>query len=145
MQRRRFLGKIAGIALPLSIVSLANGCASLVTRRVRATDGALRLSLTHYPELTERNGRLRVLPEGTADPIYIFALEDRRFIALSSVCTHLMCTVELQGQLLVCPCHGSTYDRSGAVVRGPAEAPLSRFGTELTPDGTLVVQLRGAT
>jgi cytochrome b6-f complex iron-sulfur subunit len=55
------------------------------------------------------------------------------FIALSSVCTHQVCTVsEYQNQVYECPCHGSQYSTSGAVVRGPATAPLRQFATSFT-------------
>jgi len=42
----------------------------------------------------------------------------------------------------VCPCHGSTYDREGKVLRGPAEEALARYRTALTSDGVIVVDLR---
>ncbi|MCF6169644.1 MAG: Rieske (2Fe-2S) protein [Bacteroidales bacterium] len=43
----------------------------------------------------------------------------------SSHCTHLGCTInKSQGNLLVCPCHGSAFDRNGQAVRGPATQAL---------------------
>ena len=59
-------------------------------------------------------------------------------------CTHLGCTVEIEEGRLVCPCHGSNYDREGRVLRGPAERPLSRFRAELTADDVLVIDLRSS-
>lgn len=46
-------------------------------------------------------------------------------VALSAICTHQGCTVKGDGGELVCPCHGSVYDLSGANVSGPAPKPLS--------------------
>lgn len=61
------------------------------------------------------------------------------FHAFSAVCTHQGCTVEQVAEgLISCPCHGSRFDiDDGAVVRGPADRPLSRvevavFGTRIT-------------
>ena len=52
------------------------------------------------------------------------------FTALSTICTHQQCNVtNVSGSLFVCPCHGSEYDTSGAVVRGPAPSPLRSFTT----------------
>ena len=119
-----------------------HGCASLVTRTVTPVDGRLELAFAHHPELTEAGGSLKVLPAGTSEPVYILAREDGTFAALSPICTHLGCTVEIEGARLVCPCHGSTYDREGRVLQGPAQQPLVRYRTRVSPDGVLVVDLR---
>ncbi len=46
--------------------------------------------------------------------------------AISSVCTHRACDIGWNGQEKVwdCPCHGSRFTPTGAVIRGPAAAPL---------------------
>jgi len=49
------------------------------------------------------------------------------FYALSLVCTHLGCTVVVSEDALSCPCHGSLFDRQGAVVKGPADKALARL------------------
>jgi cytochrome b6-f complex iron-sulfur subunit len=55
------------------------------------------------------------------------------FTALSATCTHQACTITGFGnQTFVCPCHGSQFNTSGAVVNGPAFAPLTRFHTQFT-------------
>ena len=52
------------------------------------------------------------------------------FNAMTAVCTHEACTVErYESGTFTCPCHGSKYNTSGAVVRGPAPASLRRFNT----------------
>lgn len=56
---------------------------------------------------------------------------ETEFIALSAVCTHNGCTVRFvaSSDLLQCPCHGSQFALTGAVLEGPAEAPLQSFPT----------------
>ena len=137
--RREFVERSIGAVIGGSVLA---GCASLVTRTVTPIDGALRLALVHYPELAAEGGSLKVMPKGAADPIYVLALGNRRFAAVSPICTHLGCTVEIEQARLVCPCHGSNYDREGRVLRGPAARPLTSYRAELTSDEVLIITLR---
>jgi cytochrome b6-f complex iron-sulfur subunit len=61
------------------------------------------------------------------------------FSALSLVCPHLGCTVEQNAGGFACPCHGSTFDPSGAPLTGPADAPLPTLQTEQNADGHLTL------
>lgn len=65
--------------------------------------------------------------------------EGAGFSAFSLVCSHLGCTVEIKYKEYVCPCHGSRYDLSGNVTKGPATSPLSSLPVELTKDGKLII------
>jgi len=53
--------------------------------------------------------------------------EGERVYALSLVCTHLGCTVNVTPGDILCPCHGSSFDREGRVLKGPADRPLQRL------------------
>jgi cytochrome b6-f complex iron-sulfur subunit len=121
---------------------LVSACASLATRPVPVSDGHVRLVLAEHPELAAPDGALKILPTGAVDPIYVMRLGSDQFAVLSPICTHQGCTVDIQGARLVCPCHGSTYDREGRVLRGPAERPLSRF-TATVSGGVLVIDMGG--
>ena len=46
--------------------------------------------------------------------------------ALNLSCTHLGCTVNIQQDEFVCPCHGSRFDIAGNVLKGPAAKALDR-------------------
>ena len=63
---------------------------------------------------------------------------ENEIYALSLVCTHLGCTVNVTAENLVCPCHGSVFDRDGNVLKGPSDKPLERLKTEERGD-TLVI------
>lgn len=66
--------------------------------------------------------------------------EQRRLIALSTICTHLGCSPSwLEGERkFKCPCHGSGFYQNGINFEGPAPRPLERFRVfEL--DGVVVV------
>jgi Rieske Fe-S protein len=137
LPRREFLGVCASLAaLPLFAA-----CASVLVRQVPLTNGRVELPLTQYPELNEAGAALQILPEGESQPLLVLVGVDGTHTVLSTECTHRSCTVEAQTDRIVCPCHGSTYDRKGAVLRGPAERPLRRYRSQLTSDGVLLIHL----
>ena len=64
---------------------------------------------------------------------------EQEIYALSLVCTHLGCTVNVTPNNLVCPCHGSIFDRSGAVLKGPSTEPLKRLEVREQDDSLVVL------
>jgi cytochrome b6-f complex iron-sulfur subunit len=63
--------------------------------------------------------------KGDASYLIVTANSKIEDYALNAVCTHLGCVVpwnKAEGKYM-CPCHGSQYDGTGKVIRGPA--PLS--------------------
>jgi cytochrome b6-f complex iron-sulfur subunit len=64
-----------------------------------------------------------------------------QFTATSLVCTHLGCTVEPQGPEYACPCHGSRFNSTGGVVKGPADRPLKQLRVARLADGNLRLYL----
>lgn len=62
---------------------------------------------------------------------------DKGFSAISLVCTHLGCTVEVNPDGFTCPCHGSRFDQQGKVIRGPASRFLAPFRVEITQEGRI--------
>src|SRR5690606_10133041 len=116
--------RLGAMALTAALIP---GCASLMTRRVPLQGGRVQLALRQFPELLEPGGSLRLLPDGWTDPLYVLALDGGEFAALLPICALLGCTVDFSADRLVCPCHGSTYDRAGRVLVGPAQRDLRRF------------------
>jgi Rieske Fe-S protein len=55
------------------------------------------------------------------------------YVTVSDICTHLGCLVNFDAslQLLVCPCHGSEFELTGMVARGPAAKPLQVYENSL--------------
>jgi nitrite reductase/ring-hydroxylating ferredoxin subunit len=66
-----------------------------------------------------------------------------RYLAIHDRCSHRGCSLsdgEIQGERVVCACHGSTFDlRDGSVLHGPATAPQPAFEVRES-DGRLEVR-----
>ena len=79
----------------------------------------------------------------TLDPRYgIFVVRlQEGFYALSAVCTHLGCLSVWKPETgtIACPCHGSSFQRDGSVIAGPAPRPLPWLKMWATDDGNLMV------
>jgi cytochrome b6-f complex iron-sulfur subunit len=74
-------------------------------------------------------------------PLAITRLADTSVAAVSRICTHEGCTVNLPVASLLtldCPCHGSRFQVTGQVVNGPAARPLASFPTVIVGDQVVV-------
>ncbi|HEX7839244.1 MAG TPA: Rieske 2Fe-2S domain-containing protein [Kofleriaceae bacterium] len=81
--------------------------------------------------LTQVDGSLVVT--APRDRIIVVRTSDTAAQAVSDVCTHAACGVRYDhvNRIFSCPCHGSTYAMTGAVLQGPATRPLARYQTQL--------------
>ena len=81
------------------------------------------------------------LVESTAGVFLLARTGTSTFSAVEAVCSHEGCTVtDAEGDIYVCPCHGSRYTRTGQVVRGPATGSLRKYGTTFA-DGVVTIAL----
>ncbi len=72
----------------------------------------------------------------------LFVVRDEKgFLAISAVCTHLGCIVAWNRDyhMFLCPCHGGKFDAEGLNIEGPPPRPLDLFAMRLDDDGLLVV------
>lgn len=55
------------------------------------------------------------------------------YLALASVCTHQGCTVTYSSSetKVACPCHGSMFATTGAVLQGPATSSLKSYSVKV--------------
>jgi len=55
------------------------------------------------------------------------------YLALASVCTHQGCTVTYSSSetKVACPCHGSLFTTTGAVLQGPATSSLKSYSVKV--------------
>lgn len=120
--RRRFLG---ALILALAAVPLWR----YLTPRTTAVKPVLRIVRDTIPvdgALIFRESRVAVMR--ISDEIY----------ALNLTCTHLGCTVSVTPTGMVCPCHGSTFNRAGEVLSGPASRRLDRLMVKVEGEEVVV-------
>jgi nitrite reductase/ring-hydroxylating ferredoxin subunit len=58
--------------------------------------------------------------------------------AFDNACTHQLCSLaegEIEGDIVVCPCHGSEFAlATGEVMNGPADEPIRTFEVRVQGD-----------
>ena len=130
MTRRRFLGAVGTCALTASGVGTAAAALSYMEPNVLFEE-----------ETRFKAGRPEDLPPGVTflskRKVYLVR-EAAGVYALSAKCTHLGCMTRHEGGGFFCPCHGSRFAPSGAVLVGPAVKPMPRLAMSMER-GILVV------
>ena len=70
---------------------------------------------------------------------YFIARGSDGLIGMNATCTHNGCTVKIDNEGLLCPCHSALFDpKNGALLRGPASYPLERLIVR-EADGTIYI------
>jgi ubiquinol-cytochrome c reductase iron-sulfur subunit len=123
-------------------------------RRVQVGDLAVGSITTVFPEGTQDSDRgqavnqtvlIRLSNENFTTQKGRETWAPKGYVAYSKLCTHLGCPVglyEQQLQLLVCPCHQSTFNvNNGAIPQfGPAPRPLPQLPLYIDASGYLRAQ-----
>jgi cytochrome b6-f complex iron-sulfur subunit len=144
--RRQFMnlltfGSITGVALGAlyPVVkyfippSAGSGAGGLTAKDALGNDIVVSEYLTTHPAGD------RTLAQGLkGDPTYVVIKDDGQIAnyGINAVCTHLGCVVpwNTSENKFKCPCHGSQYDATGKVVRGPAPLSLALAKADVQDD-----------
>jgi Rieske Fe-S protein len=108
-----------------------------------APSGPLTAKFVDYPALMSPGGLAVVTDTGSCSgAVVVVRKDDTTAIAFSAVCTHMDCLVAPQPAaaptLLLCPCHGSEFDLSGGLLRGPAPSSLPMVKATVQTDGIVI-------
>jgi nitrite reductase/ring-hydroxylating ferredoxin subunit len=74
-------------------------------------------------------------------PICVYKIDGNKYNALLMRCTHQGAELQVSGDILTCPAHGSEFDKHGKVLQSPAVADLRTFPVTVK-DGKLFIDLR---
>ena len=76
--------------------------------------------------------------------VWLTRTADRTVRALSVICPHLGCGIELSpdAHQFACPCHDSSFDLTGKRVGGPSPRPMDELEAEVGAGGEVSVSFR---
>jgi len=103
--------------------------------------GPVQIKLSDFPALANTGVIVEIPKERT-----VMRTGPTTFLGLSRLCSHQQCDIDIKGDHFECPCHGSQFTATGAVIRGPniASPPIGPLRTlTVTFDqaaGTLTVE-----
>lgn len=76
---------------------------------------------THYKKyIIVNNDKLKF-------PVYVYRFDEQTYFALWLQCTHQGAELQVFGDKLQCPAHGSEFNNKGVVSGGPASSNLRSF------------------
>jgi cytochrome b6-f complex iron-sulfur subunit len=152
LDRRGVLGRLLGViggVLGLSALAGCPGGSTYGQKTEKSTAG-------NVPEELSKLEWDRIgLPDGISaefkangKPAYLLHTPIRgqaTFTALLRRCPHSGCTVKYSyfSRQLECPCHGSSFDAEGNVLKGPAKKGLTRLDVR-EEGGKVIVEYPGA-
>jgi Rieske Fe-S protein len=139
MNRRKFIATgCAGCMAGGLMLSLLESCSSsrIVTAGIAGSD--MVVPLTEF-EIKKSNGKnfkkyLVLQNEILQYPICVYRFDENRYEALLMKCTHQGTELQVFGDKLQCPAHGSEFNNRGDVESGPAITSLRIFPVTITND-----------
>ena len=119
--------------------SPVTGAATLPTVTANVSGSQALLTIDGGSPLASVGGAALVQAGGTQ--VLVARTAQDAFAAVTAICTHEACTINgVTGATFVCPCHGSRFSTSGAVLNGPATRALRQFATQFS-GGVLAITL----
>jgi len=128
--RRRFIDVLLGVGFVSTAAAIAYPVSRFLVPPASGEAATASVVAGKAAALKPDTGLL--FPFGSKPAIVVRA-GDGSLHALSAVCTHLDCTVQLKTDTsqLWCACHNGLYDLEGHVVSGPPPRNLERFTVNL--------------
>lgn len=159
VSRREFLEvggqAIAGASIVGLSANLLLGCGSgssgggggasgsSATKISNSSTGVYTFAFADYAALQTAGGSARFsvsASSGTKD-VFVTRVSSTVATTVSTVCTHEGCTLgnySSGDQTFTCPCHGSVFSSTGAVVSGVARSALTSYSSTVTSTGIQV-------
>lgn len=146
MNRKEFINVCAYACLGgTAIVTILNSCSLSKTVTGEIIDSDLVVDLKDFKILKKGALTFRkyliLQNENLKYPISIYRFSDSEYAALYLQCTHQGAELQVFGDKLHCPAHGSEFSNLGIVEQGPAETNLRTFPIKIE-SGKLKISLK---
>jgi Rieske Fe-S protein len=132
MNRKNFI-KTCGLSClgGAALSSLLQSCGVTKTLSGNIKDSDLIVALTDFETKAGNDIHYKkyivVNNEQLQYPICVYRLNEKKYSALWMRCTHQGAELQVFGDKLQCPAHGSEFDNSGKVLNSPADIALRSF------------------
>lgn len=131
MDRKKFIatcgmGCIGIIAGGMSLSS----CRSVIYLQKYVASNQIRIGLAEFlikGKSRKHRKYILVKPDALSHPMVVYRESEGKFRVLLLKCTHQGAKLNVHGDLISCPAHGSEFSNTGEVIKSPAFTPLKSF------------------
>ena len=137
MERRAFIKTGCSVCVALSagfVMNTFSSCGSALVFKTTISENKIIIPLQLFEQRDLQIVRANDYPYDIA----VRKEQDNNFVALLMRCTHADNQLTSTGNGFSCSLHGSIFDKSGAVKKGPAEISLKKFFTERISDQLII-------
>jgi Rieske Fe-S protein len=133
MDRKRFITQCGLACLGAAGVSvLTQSCAGTGQINGSISNNQLQVPLSSFTisakDKTARYKRYIVVRNEQLNyPLVVYREAENAYTALLLRCSHQYNELNVSGELLSCPAHGSEFDSKGNIISGPADTKLRSF------------------
>ena len=139
MERKEFI-KTCGFACLGGTLfgAILQGCGSskIITAEINHSD--MVVPLAAFTDNNSFKKHVVVQNQQLKYPICVYRFSETEYTALLMRCTHQGAELQVFGDRLECPAHGSQFSNKGQVKNGPADANLRTFPVTVSKDQILI-------
>lgn len=143
MDRKEFIKSCAFACLNgVAISTILQSCANSKMLHIDLSNDAIVVPLSEFN--IEKKGHVTfhkfilLQNEKLAFPIALFRISEKQFSAVNLKCSHQGAELQVFGDKLVCPAHGSEFSNLGLVENGPATENLRNFPLKLENNNIII-------
>lgn len=143
MHRKTFIKASCLACTSLSFLgAVLESCTSVKYTAGTLNDNGLLIKLDLFNVKTKSNTPYVIVRHDELQyPICVYKVSDAEYSAVFLSCSHQNAELQVAGDNLTCPAHGSEFDKYGKVLQGPASADLRTFPTSIINE-QLFIDLR---